>query len=178
MTTLSLARRGFMPLALALLAAPQLSAQAKMDIGQRLRVTVAHVVYAPGTPFVIARPGPRIVGTVTVADQTSIGIRREDGVTVMLPKDAIDTIEIPSEPSKRKQGALWGLAVGAGLGIATATAFCRQECGCDTTAWVINTTVSGLVLGGIGAAIGALSAPGERWYPVPLDALPGGAATP
>jgi hypothetical protein len=115
----------------------------------RLRVTAPDQFRQPlvGT-FVADEPH----GLVVQAGADQIAVRR----------DAIQRLELSERRSSKKQGALYGAGVGTGLVLWMMLSVCNSDFGCENPE--VDRIAAWLAVGvGLGAAIGAAVAPGERW---------------
>jgi hypothetical protein len=109
-----------------------------------------------------------VVGSLVAIEIDEITIRRSGSSEIVaIPRPAVERFEIRRSESRRSRGAgigaLVGLVVGAGAGIAAG-----QDCNRPHTSFVcISRSTSGFVLGTAGASLGALiglvGAPGEAW---------------
>lgn len=149
--------------AAALLAAAPAAAQ--IEPGERVRVHVA---------------GQRsIVGTLRSLDEATLVVKAEgsnDVVTVS--RSRLRGVDLSERRSRKKVGGLIGFVGGAAAGVATGiaadateeTVYCiflpPEECGNYRAGRVI---AFGVLGGALGATLGAVVAPGERWGPVPAD---------
>ena len=135
--------------------------------GSRVRITA---------PSVAAKP---LIGTIVAEDDDSLTIevhgRRE---TVGVPRSALTKLEVSRSPSRHGRwagrGALAGALVGGILGYAAGDSNCDDKWLCFSH----EATAAGgiILLTPIGALIGALTSPGERWEEAPARGLRIGAA--
>ncbi len=136
--------------ALALLASPLLAGNVLADelpplaLGKRLRLTTDH----------------RLVGRLVAQDDQSLTLQvREDRAPVVVPRTRVTRVEESLRPGRKGHGALMGAAVGAGaaaiLGVAAG-----EDCSGDK--WLCFSG-SAILFAPLGALIGGLAAPGERW---------------
>jgi hypothetical protein len=132
------------------------------SIGARVRVTSSAV------------PSGREVGTLRGIDGESLAFRLQKMAdTIVLEPRYIQRLEWSVRPSRKKKGTLIGLGVGFGVGFLGTGILCAlfgDEC--PTGEGIAYGTLYGLATGGVGAAVGAIVAPGEHWAEVPLDKIP------
>ena len=142
--------------ALALLASPLLAGNVLADelpplaLGKRLRVTTDH----------------RLVGRLVAQDDQSLTLQvREDRAPVVVPRTRVTRVEESLRPGRKGHGALMGAAVGAGaaaiLGVAAGEDCSRDKWLCFSRGEVA--LGSAILFAPLGALIGGLAAPGERW---------------
>jgi hypothetical protein len=132
----------------------------------------AHVRVRP-----VAAPGDWVHGTLVGADSGGIGFLPENvppipGSELRLPRETVARLEIATG---RKNQSLRGLILGVAAGVAMGFAFAvdAERCRYDDNYFCSRggaVAAGGLVLGGIGASVGALVKT-ETWMPVALDAL-------
>ena len=141
---------GFLVFLCALLNSPSLAEDTPtLRPGMRLRVT------APD------QFRQAFVGTF-VADEPNALVVQAGAERIAVRREAIQRLEISERRSSKKQGALLGAAVGTGLVLWMMLSVCHSDFGCENpeadriAAWCV-------VGVGLGAAIGAAIAPGERW---------------
>ena len=134
----------------ALLNSPSLAEDAPtLRPGMRLRVTAPDQFRQP------------LVGTF-VADEPNALVVQAGAERIAVRREAIQRLEFSERQSSKKKGALIGAGVGTGLVLAMLLSLCSSDLGCENpeadriAAWFA-------VGGGLGAAIGAGIAPGERW---------------
>ncbi len=146
----------------------ELGAQDVLAPGARLRLT------APA----IARE--RMVGRLISEDADSLRLEVGTGV-ITLPRESVTKVEISHSRSRRAHGARLGLLVGAVAGAALgyamgedqkdAVPFCTLG-GCATLGpfWLnkpASAAAVGIFFGAVGAGVGALVSPGEKWASIP-----------
>ena len=124
-----------------------------LAVGTRLRVTTDH----------------RLVGRLVAQDERSLTLQVGEGKPpVVVPRTAVTRVEESLRPGRKGHGALIGAAVGVGaaaiLGVAAGDDCSRDELLCYSHGEVA--LVSAALLVPLGAVIGALASPGERWGPV------------
>ena len=141
---------GFLVFLCALLNSPSLAEDTPtLRPGMRLRVT------APD------QFRQAFVGTF-VADEPNALVVQAGAEQIAVRREAIQRLEFSERRSSKKKGALIGAGVGTGLVLAMLLSLCSSDFGCENPeadrigAWFA-------VGGGLGAAIGAGIAPGERW---------------
>lgn len=116
-----------------------------------------------------AQASQRIVGTLTGVDVSVLTIQTSKE-EVVVRRDAIQTLELSERRGWRRRGAL----IGAGLGVVVAViaaASDDQEPFLFTGKPLFTRTDVGMMYGilavPLGAGVGALVAPGERWAAAP-----------
>jgi hypothetical protein len=196
--------RWFSTLLAALAATVTVAAQApSLTPGTRVRVhTVAYTLDLPGVriepnqitgsvlsqdadtitvrvtgegPRLVPRAGRRIIGFVVADQDRTLSLRRSDGSTVIVPREAIGKLERSAGRRSRGRNVLWGLLVGAGGGAAMGAA----TYSCDApTGWGLcfgpgaAAAAGGILGGGLGAAAGVFVRGQERWSEVVPGRLP------
>lgn len=147
--------------------------------------------FHPGERVRIAAPAQspkRIVGTLTGMDSSSLTIATAND-RIIVRREAIDKAEVSTRRSWKRKGALLGAGAGAALAVlAAATSSDKQSCsllGCsDPSCYSNSGSCSGgsfltrgataalglMVFVPVGAGVGALVAPGERWTSIPAPA--------
>ena len=133
-------------------------------LGTRVRVTSSDL-----------RSGP-LVGTLTSIEEKSLAVQAQGrSEAVALDREKIRRFEWSVRPSRKKKGALIGLGVGFGLGLAGTFILCETfGTSCPVGEGLVFGTVYGVAVGAFGAGVGALASPGERWAEVSLDRIPSG----
>ena len=114
-----------------------------------------------------------LVGTLAAADEKSltVGVQGNRVPTVVALAD-VSRLERSVGPSRKGKGALIGLGVGFGLGLAGTFVLCElYGSSCPTGEGFVYGSIYGAAAGAVGAGLGALVAPGERWADVPTDAI-------
>ena len=111
----------------------------------------------------------RLVGRLVAQDERSLTLQiQENKAPVVVPRTAVTRVEESLRPGRKGHGALIGAAVGVGaaaiLGVAAGDDCSRDELLCYSHGEVA--LVSAALLVPLGAVIGALASPGERWGPV------------
>ena len=127
--------------------------------GTRLRLT-------------LASGGRRLVGTLTTLDDGALTLltpHRTDAVVVR--REGITRVEVSTGRQSRARGALLGAAIGAGAGavIGVAGGLATSGEGEKTYGAVASGAISAFLLGSIGAGVGLVVPPAERWNELPLD---------
>lgn len=119
-----------------------------------------------------SRSGP-LTGTLTGIDEKSLAVLPEGrSEAVVLERQDIRRVEWSVRPSRKKKGALLGLGIGFGAGLVGTFLLCdAYGTGCPAGEGAVFGTFYGSLLGAVGAGVGALVAPGERWTEVALDRL-------
>ena len=125
----------------------------------------------------VAAPGDWVRGTLMSADSEGIGLLPENapplaGSELRLPRETVARLEILTGQKKHwLHGLLVGVAAGVALGFSMDVD--PERCRFDDNYYCSRAeavTAGGLVLGGIGAGVGALVKT-DRWFPVALDAF-------
>jgi hypothetical protein len=123
-------------------------------------------------------------GEILSADDEAISVRARDGGQVhVIPADAVTRVEVRRKDHGRRRGAglgaLTGLAVGAVLGFAAG-----EDCSAPDAPSIIcfsrgeTALVLGVLGAGVGAGLGALVVPRERWELVEYRSLTAGITLP
>jgi hypothetical protein len=137
----------------------------KLPVGARVRVRP------------VAAPGDWVRGTLVSADSEGIGLLPENappiaGSELRLPRETVARLEVLTGQKKHwLQGLLVGVAAGVAMGFAFDVD--PERCKVDDNYFCSRgeaVAAGGLVIGGIGAGVGALVKT-DRWFPVTLDAL-------
>lgn len=118
-----------------------------------------------GTPLRISAPGLELTGELVRWDADSLVVRPHPAVALS------DVLQVERKVSRSRsggaaRGALWGAGVVAAVG-ALAAGSCQA---CSSRGKEV--LVVGVVMGGLGAGVGALigaAFPGNRWEPVQLE---------
>ena len=115
----------------------------------------------------------RLVGKWIAGDGNKLRIEVKPGKEVAIRLSEVTTLEESRRKGRRGAGAMLGFAVGAAAGAVHAARSRAPVCGHngDVTfcAASNNDTVETggvLLLGGLGALLGAAIAPGEKWVPI------------
>ena len=151
-----------------------------LPVGARVRASVTE-----GSPNAGAAHST-LTGRLLAVSETDLTIETSPGrPAVVVPRHQVAGLEQSLRPSRRKQGALIGLAVGAAAGLVLVAAdhndsscprpeedflgLCRglQEAFSGPEYYA----AGALLLGAAGAGIGALVAPGEKWETVTGDRM-------
>jgi hypothetical protein len=128
---------------------------------------------APGSRARVtpAAGGERLIGTVVAVDDRTLSLRIQDRMDVLvLQREEIARLAISQGRRSRGRGALYGAIIGAGVGAAIGVVggVGSNSSGDEKTK---GTVESGLVLAFLGAPVGALVGlvlpPGERWMELP-----------
>src|SRR4030095_891180 len=123
----------------------------------------------------LPRPGRKVVGIVKTADSEVLTLVRTNGSTIVVPRGAIAKVERTNGRRSRARAAglgfLIGVGGGAGVGyLIGASCNPRGLMGCFLQPW--GSTFAGVILGGaVGAVVGAVSPPKDRWTTVSDDWL-------
>jgi hypothetical protein len=118
----------------------------------------------------LPRPRRKVVGVVKTADSEVLTLVRTNGSTVVVPRTAIAKVERTNGRRSRARAAGLGFLIGAGGGsgvgfLIGATCHPTGFLGCLFEPWA--STFAGVVLGGsVGALVGAVSPPKDRWMTV------------
>ena len=121
--------------------------------GMRLRVT------AP------SQAPKRLVGILTSVDP-SVLIIQTSKEPITLRREAIRTLEFSERGGRKKKGAL----IGAGVGVVAALIISATTKEGDLLTPAESGLAAAILFVPVGAGLGALVAPGERWVPVPAAA--------
>ncbi len=105
-------------------------------------------------------PQPAI-GLLVADERTALIVQTAKGM-LAVRREAIQKLEISERRSSKRKGALIGGAVGSAVVLALLASLCSSDWGCEGIDADRTAAVFGVV-GGLGAAIGAAIAPGERW---------------
>ena len=145
---------------------------------------------ADGRRVRISAPGfakKPIIGTLIAIDGTRVTVQRaKESERVAIPRDAVARFEISRKNSRKGTGAGIGALTGAGFGAAIGFA-AGEECGApdasSTGLWPSRRlsilcfsrgeSAAGVGLAGavLGAIVGAIVAPGEKWETANPDSL-------
>ena len=129
--------------------------------GSRIRVTVVD----PGKGST-----KRLTGTVVASGDTTLTVQtNKSKPPLVIPRANIAGLETSVQPSRKGRGALIGLGVGAFMGAMMGFASGDDPDGLISFTAEAKAGMGAIVLGPLGAIIGALAAPGERWEAVPTD---------
>jgi hypothetical protein len=118
----------------------------------------------------LPRPRRKVVGVVESADSEALTLLRTNGSRVVVPRGAIAKVERTNGRRSRARAAGLGFLIGAGGGAGVgfligATCDPTAFMGCFLQPW--GSTFAGVVLGGaVGALVGAVSPPKDRWMTV------------
>ena len=141
-----------------------------LQAGSRVRITLIEPKYGS-----ILEP-KRIKGTLISITESAITMETSaDKPPTVFPQSNVEMLELNTQRGRRSRGTLIGLVAGAATGVLVAlVAEATHEDDPDT--WEFFDTRTGMIftafwLGSAGALIGALVAPGERWYPIPADQM-------
>jgi hypothetical protein len=121
--------------------------------GIRLRVTAPTQTHGP------------IVGTLASVSPSTLTIQT-GGDRIAIPREAIRRLEVSRRRGSRRKGAL----IGAGVGFAATVAlyvFMTSQTILSDTEQSQAALAGGALMVPLGAALGAMVAPGERWAAVP-----------
>ena len=134
----------------------------------------------PGRRIRVAVPGQRsIIGTLQAMDATALTVK-PDGSTrlVTLDRARISRLEVSQRSDRPSSGAAGGFVTGGLLGVFVGLILPHDLCvACARTANYHPSARGPLVLvtssifGVLGAAIGAATAPGDKWQVVHVDGL-------
>jgi hypothetical protein len=152
-----------------------------LQLGARVRASVTE-----GSSNAGSAHSTLLTGRLLAVSETDLTIETSPGrPAVVVPRHQVAGLEQSLRPSRRKQGALIGLAVGAAAGLVLVAAdhndsscprpeedflgLCRglQEAFSGPEYYA----AGALLLGAAGAGIGALVAPGEKWETVTGDRM-------
>jgi hypothetical protein len=129
------------------------------EVGTRLRVTRAN--------------GKSITGQLAALDEQNFTLRDASGDSkqVVVSREDIQRIEISRAPSRKGHGAIIGLLSGAVSGALLGLGAGQDHCSnAEFVCFGIDRGTAaagfGVLLGALGAGIGAAAAPGEKWETV------------
>jgi hypothetical protein len=91
------------------------------------------------------------------------GVGTRSGSYLIIPRERIEELETSVRPSRRGQGALIGLGVGAIVGAMIGFADGDDPAGFMSFSAEAKAGMLAIVFAPVGAMIGALAAPGEQW---------------
>jgi len=113
------------------------------------------------------------VGLLAALDEKTLTVASEGGgESNVVARADVSRLEWSVKPSRKKKGAVIGLAAGFGAGLAGTFALCNAfGTYCPADEGLGFGLLYGAGLGAFGATVGALVAPGERWAEVPMGAL-------
>jgi hypothetical protein len=130
--------------------------------GMRIRITTGPA--ADRT----TRAGQQTVGSFVALDDSALVLVDEHGRSVRMPRSSISAIERSEGKYSRGRKALIGLLMG-GTVAAGGSAECQDgDCSGGAGAGASD-GAAGLFVGAIGAAIGAVLPPGERWIRIDVN---------
>jgi hypothetical protein len=138
--------------------------QGDVRVGSRVRLALAEGSERDSAP------SGRLAGTVVRASADELWLKVNDGRTSVVPREAIERLEVSQGRRSRGRGALIGAGLAAAAGLAT-TAIWSATCGSDECqigtgfGLFLYTPLAMMTGAGIGAAV----PPGERWQSVPDD---------
>jgi len=133
-------------------------------IGSRVRV---HSLALKSVP---------LVGTLTAVDQISLTVGAQGGREPRLVmRQDISRLERSVRPGRKGKWAGLGFGAGFVLGFAGIAALdSLLSSGGDSDSVLAWGSIYGVAVGGAGAVVGALVAPGEQWAEVPMDLVRSG----
>jgi len=131
---------------------------------------------SPGTRLRVTAPAEaprRIVGTLTAVDAHSLTIHTSSQFFVV-PREAIETLEVSERRSLKKRGALYGAGAGVIAALIAAAVdeqkpFCLFGEPCSADPYFSRQEVAvlaAILFVPVGTTLGAVIAPGERWVAV------------
>lgn len=139
---------------------PAASAVAQVEPGTRVRVT--------------ENGQKRVVGRLVSIDETTLSVRPDGNAEpVAVSRSTLTRIDVSQRLGRKRRGATIGLLVGALAGavaLASATEDCSRNdfvCLFPREQQTTNTVLGAVVFGALGAGLGALVAPGEKWESIP-----------
>ena len=135
-----------------------------------------------GTRVRVMAPGVgTIVGALVASDAEAVTLQTAKGDLRRIPRAELRRLDVSRRPGRRGRGALIGLAAGAVGGYIWAASTNPDGCTrseynfCFFDGPLFTDEQSGamgaVALGALGAVVGALVAPGERWERVPDSAV-------
>ncbi len=157
-----------MPLPLLVPAAALADERLEPAVGARIRVTAPDF----SRQFFQGQER-RFEGRLLSADEETlrVEIRGHEDLAVV-PRSAVQRLEISRAPSKRSKGALIGFLVGATVVAVPFLAIGLSESGCGLSCYG-SVLLGSTIVGGLPSALtGAALAPGERWEDVAVDEPP------
>jgi hypothetical protein len=101
-----------------------------------------------------------VVGYLVGSDDATLTLRRENGQTLSLQREAVTRFESSVRPSRKGHGALIGALLGLGLAAGTSLAWCGGNSYCPQPGGAI---LLSLVHVSPGALLGLVVSPGEKW---------------
>ena len=129
-----------------------------------------------GRPVRVAKPRTAIEGTVQSLDEKTLMLGRPGESPILVPRDAISSVDVRRRESKKGLGVVIGLIAGGGIGYAIGAATSGPGCQGGETGFPLCTLdelgkPAGAILGVVGGAVlGLIVAPGAKWEKnVPLD---------
>ncbi len=150
---------------------------AERDAGGRLLARDEEsmtILRSDGKSVTIPRPRRQIAGAMESWDGQTLTIARGDGSVVTVPRSAIARLERFDGQSSRGESASRGFRLGAGTGLLTMGIISVPMCiqlKCEPARPIAFVAASTIVGGGLGALIGTLGGPRERWKRVDVSAL-------
>jgi hypothetical protein len=141
---------------------------ATLAAGRPARAEDAKAV-APGSRVRVTTSDHRFVGRLAALRGETIILEREKGETLEIHRAEVLGLEVSQRRGRKLKGAAIGLLVGLGaaaaIGVAGSDDCSGRSSGslCFGPAEV--TAISGILTVPVGALLGALIAPGEKWRP-------------
>jgi hypothetical protein len=123
------------------------------------------------TPLTFTRRGRSVTGMLlTATDETILLQQSGDGKAIRIPRAAVVKLEVSRAPGRRKYGA----GIGAATGLAAAFVLAAIVASSDDGGYFdfgfgVYAIAGSIFFVPIGAAVGAIVAPGERWEDVTLE---------
>jgi hypothetical protein len=126
----------------------------------------------------LAKPRTALQGRVQSLDEKSIVLERQGESPILVPRDAVSSVDVRRRESKKGLGVVIGLVAGGAISYAIASATSGSSCHGDEVYFdSLNCYFNGVaktgsgILGAVaGAALGLIVAPGAKWDEnVPLD---------
>jgi len=152
-------------------AGAQAEESAGLREGARVRASIKKVSQPAGASNL-----RRLTGALVGIDDSTLRLETSrDEPPVVVARQDVAKVEVSVRRSRRGKGALIGLGVGAVAGLVLMAA--GNSGGCSREPCIVDFSGpeyyagSALLLGAVGAGIGALVAPGEKWETVPNDRL-------
>ncbi len=146
--------------------------QPVLQVGSRVRITLVEPRYGS-----ILEP-KRIKGKLSCFTESDITLETSaDDPPTVYPWNNVEMLERNIQRGRRNRGALIGLAAGVATGavVVLVAAASHED---DPNNWEIDildteevVALSAFCFGSVGAIVGALLAPGERWQPIQTDKL-------
>ena len=136
--------------------------EAPVAAGMRIRITTAPSNDQAG------KQRRTLVGSLVTIDESTVVVTDQHGSNVRVLRTFIIAMERSAGRKSRGKNTAIGLLVGATVGAAMVAATASDCTGLCVVGPGAAAVVGGIFFGDIGAAIGAVVPPAERWTRVPL----------